>query len=111
MIPCHRTRVDPCRVADHGPFPAGSLHAHGTGHDRLPRLRLLEVERDPPMPRLDDIERRAEPQRPVMQHGEVIGHALDFGEQVRREDDGATLVRNRSNDRFQDVAPHDRIQS
>jgi hypothetical protein len=78
---------------------------------RQARPRLRKTQRQAAVRFLDIIQRGAEDDLPLVNHGHVVRHALHFMQQVGTEQDGSPLVGNGTNDRFKNVAPHERIQT
>ena len=60
---------------------------------------------------LDRAQRRTERDLPLTDHRHVIRDLLDFLEQMRREEHRASFIRDRANDRSEDVAADDRIEA
>src|SRR5688572_14479555 len=91
-VPRDRRAVDSRGLADGGPDAVRTAHANRARHRRCFRLRQLELQYDAAVALLDLVQRRAEAETPAMQHREVVGHALDLVEQMRRENHGAPGV-------------------
>ena len=100
--------IGPRQTAVHSrPKPSQTSDPASAGGSRP---RLVEPERQPPVRRLDLVERAAEDDPAAVDHRHVVGHPLDLVEQVRREEDRPPLLGDRPDDRRQDLAADDRVE-
>jgi len=90
---------------------AAATHAQSPGERGRPGGRAAKAQRETVMRFFDRVEQSAQHHLPVHHHREVIGHTLDLIQHMRREENSASFVNDRSDDRFQDVAAHDRVEA
>ena len=101
-----------CPATYGGPFAAGAVPGQRTRPARAASAADLRIEASSrACDLLDPIERIAEQDAARLDHRHLVGDALHFGQQVRREQHGAAFVGDRADDRAEDVAADDRIEA
>ena len=98
-------------VVYRGPFVPHPFPAQHAGKLGRPGLGFRKAQCQTAMGRLDVVERGAEDDPPLVDHGHMIGHAFHFVQQMGREQDGSPLVGNGADDRLEDVAADNRIEA
>ena len=97
-------------MADHGPF-ASLSHRVQYARDLGKLAHLLAEFHDHSLMRCPEfIHRREKLQSAPVKHRDLVGHALDLIEQMRREDDRAPFFGHGPHDHGEDIVPRHGVQ-